>query len=60
MYDSCVTPGPAPELELQTKVREDSEDFTNHGELVERAPINTFTFKNLLRHYAKWVTKHGK
>ena len=35
MYDSCVTPGPAPELELQTKVREDSEDFTNQSQITE-------------------------
>ena len=48
---SCQTRGDAWQLELQTKVRE---DFTiTHTE-------KTFTFKTLLRHYAKRVPKHGK
>ena len=46
-------------LDLQTKVRE---DFT----ITEKAPTwafkptSTFTFKNLLRHYANWALTDGK
>ena len=63
MYDSCVTHDPAPELELQPKVRE---DFTNMEKAPTRAfsqfkaPTSAFIFKTLLRHYAKQTLTHSK
>ena len=42
--------------ELQTKVRE---DFTIRAISWLKAPTSVFTFKTLLRHYAKQEPKHG-
>ena len=62
VIDDLHQPSPST-LELQTKVRR---DFT----ITKMAPIrviswvnvstSAFTFKTLLKHYAKWAPKHGK
>ena len=41
-------------------LEEPAEPNTKFAISLLKAPSSAFTFKNLLRHYAKWAFKHGK